>query len=937
MLKKLFPIISLLFLPLFLTAQEQRAITGIVVEEDSSQPVIQAGVELLADRDSARLEVVVTDMDGKFIVRALPGDYILKISYIGCQTKYMSVHKTISQVAMDLGTIMLAHETLGLEASVVTAKAAPVTVKQDTVIYSAAAYNVAEDADLDELLKKIPGLEVSSSGGVTLHGRPIKELMVNGKRYFGGDVKTGLKNIPAAMVENIKAYDKPSDQARISGVEDGETEPVLDLSIKKSMMGAWQNNLTGGAGTSDRHYLRANANKMTKEEQQTVIASNHNTSGKASINATNRNQVGTGSSGDALYTNVGYTFSKENKVLKLAGHFQYTGTDRFSESDARSQSVQTSGSTFSNSHGVRKYCIPVIKSDFTVEWTKKPGFTFWAKAVLQYDENNSWSKTSGRSFRSDPYELNGNPNDFLEFDVPGDPFEPIRVNGTLNTGNTSTSRYNGYLNLLWSFRSQKVRGRSFQIRTFYQLNGNNVDQTGNYLTRYYRISKNPDSLLVRSNYVSTRTRIFSSYLQLTFNTPVSKKLSMQVYIRPDLTVQSQGKNYYDIASVDPDWTVGGGLGRKSVIASLPKGYEDGHYDLFSADASLQRLVLPLFVNFYRYTRKYNFTVGVQFREQLSWLHCNGSVIPRQAFDVTPNLAFRYRFSKTNQLSFNLRSWMAGAPINSMLPITNGTNPLSISIGNPYLLSPSIINSNLSYNTSNKKKQNSFTCSLVYNNTMNAVASSTVYDPESGVRTTTPQNINGNWRATGSMAFTKTFRDTRFSITNQLGSEFQNNVSYLYNNKLRKDETNVISRLMLKDRFEGCFRNEWLETILNGGVEFTDESSKLRPEMSQQPVSYIAGVSVQFSFPWKMRLESDFTTTFQRGYSYAELNKDYHIWNAELSQRIMNGKATIRIGWYDILKSQDNLVRSLNASSRSIVLYNGVTSYVMLRFFYRFKL
>ena len=147
----------------------------------------------------------------------------------------------------------------------------------------------------------------------------------------------------------------------------------------------------------------------------------------------------------------------------------------------------------------------------------------------------------------------------------------------------------------------------------------------------------------------------------------------------------------------------------------------------------------------------------------------------------------------------------------------------------------------------------------------------------------------------------------------------------------------MSRLMVKERFESCFRNKWLEIVLNAGGEYTDESSRLRPEMSQNPFTLIGGASTQISFPWKMRFETDFTAMLQRGWSYDELNKNYYVWNAELSQRIMKGKATLRLGWYDILHSQDNLTRTLSSASRSISIYNGVSSYIMLRFFYRFKL
>lgn len=931
---------SALLLTLFcgaVQAQESRRITGIVVEEDTSQPVIQAGVELLAEKDSSRLDVVVTDMNGKFSVRAAPGTYILKISYTGCTTQYRTIQQTVSPSGLNVGTIPLAREAVNMDASVITAKADPITVKADTVIYNAAAFNVSEDADLDELLKKIPGLEVDGNGNVSLHGRAITQLMVNGKRYFGGNVKTGLKNIPAAMVDNIKAYERPSEQARLVGVEDGESEPVLDVSIKKSMMDGWQSNINFGGGDHWRHYTRINANKITKSQQQTFILNNHNTVGKASINATNRNQVGTGSSGDATFSNIGYTFSKDTKQWELAGHFQYSGTEREQDYRNRSQSVQASGTTFNNVNGLRFASAPVLKGDFTAEWRKNKDFTMVNKVFFQYDEANSWTLSRGRSFNSDPYKLDSDPNDYIGFDWPEDPFKKIRVNGTRNTVNAATQRYNGYVSVLARLRDPKQRRRSFVLRSYFQMVGNNNAQSANYLTRYYRIKKNPDSLLVRSNYLSSFTDAIRLDNEAALYNPLGKKWGFHISLRADYTHHSQGKSYYNLAAVDEGWRVGQELGRRHVKSSLPDGYKDGFTDYFSGSVSFDRLVLPLVADIYRNTKKFNITIGGVLREQLSWLHYEGNVISHDHFDVGPSLVFKYRFNKSKQLSFVYRSWVAGSPVGSMMPITNGTNPLYISTGNPDLLSPVVHNANLNYNTSNKKRQNSFTANISYNNTFNAISTSTVYDPETGVRTSKPYNIDGNWKAVGSMAITKTLRNKLFSFTNHTSGEYQNNVSYLYNNKLKKDEKNVMSRLMVKERFESCFRNKWLEIVLNAGGEYTDESSRLRPEMSQNPFTLIGGASTQISFPWKMRFETDFTAMLQRGWSYDELNKNYYVWNAELSQRIMKGKATLRLGWYDILHSQDNLTRTLSSASRSISIYNGVSSYIMLRFFYRFKL
>lgn len=947
-MKRSLSISLLLFCCLLAFAQESRRINGVIVEEDTAQPVIQAGVELLADKDSARIDVTVTDLNGRFSIRAAPGDYFLRITYTGYTARLIPVHQTISPRGIDIGTVPLAKEPVDLDASTITAKADPITVRADTVVYNAAAFNVSEDADLDELLKKIPGLEVDGSGNVSLHGRQITQLMVNGKRYFGGSVKTGLKNIPAAMVDNIKAYERPSEQARLVGVEDGENEPVLDVSIKKSMMDGWQNNANVGIGTHRRHFERLNANKITKTQQQTFIATNHNTSGKASINTTSRNQVGTGGAGDAAYNNIGYTFSKDTKKWELSGHFQFSDTDRDINYRSRSQTVYPTSSTYGNVNGLRDLYAPVLKGDFNAEWRRDKYFTMVAKAAFQYDENNSWALTRGRTFNKDPYTINSDPNDWVnEFDITDDPFKTIRVNGTRNTVNSATGKFNFTSNILTRFRSRKDGRRSLVLRGSVQFNRYSSDQTANYLTRYYRIKKNPDSLLVRSNYLTNNSRLFRTDGEVAFYNPIYKKWGFHLALKCEYLHQEQEKAYYDIASLDRDWTVSGKIGRRKLRSALPDNYEDAFFDTFSGGVSFDRIVMPFVADIYCNTKKFNLTVGGALRGQFSFLHNNDLVlsnnnyeiarhIENHHFDVAPNLVFKYRFSKTKQLSFVYRSWVSGAPVGSMMTITNGTNPLYISHGNPNLLSPLVHNANFNYNASNKKKQNSFTANVAYTNTINAISTSTVYDPESGVRTSTPQNINGNWKVTGSMAITKTFRNKRFSITNHSAGEYQNNVSYLYNTKLRKDETNVISRMMLKERFEGCFRNKWLEIVLNAGGDYTDESSRLRPEMSQQPFTLSGGGATQISFPWKMRLESDFTTLFQRGWSYEELNKNYYIWNAELSQRFFKGKATLRLCWYDILHSQDNLTRNLSAASRSITIYNGVSSYIMLRFFYRFK-
>lgn len=823
-----------------------------------------------------------------------------------------------------------------LEAASVVASPEPISVKGDTVVYNAAAYRVGEDAALDELLRKIPGIDVDASGVVTLHGRKVRELLVNGRRFFGGDVRMALRSIPANMIDNMQAYDRPSDQARLSGVEDGEEEPVLDLSIKKSMMDSWKLTSQAGAGTKDRYSLKANANSISDRSNKTVAADFHNTSGKVSVTTTNRTQVGTGSAGNARYGQAGASFSEEKNGIELEGSLNFKSTGRNVTSRSRSENVYASGSTFANSNGIREYYAPEVNGNFSLENKKNKYGSLLIRSEFRYENSANRSYTEGRSFKSNPYSIEPDPNEWMGFDIAGDPFSSIRINSTRNTSGTFNSRLSGKISASYTIRSKSKKGRSLSFRIFTQGWTAANDQFSNYLTRYYRISKNPDSLLVRSSYLDNDSRMGNLYGQVSFNNPLGKGWSLQSWFRLDYTYHSQDKSYYDIASADPAWTLAEGLSLSSAKRCLPDGWQAGRVALFSAEADYGRTIGTLQVNFVKHSRKYNLTLGGTLRTQMSLLECKGEDVRRSATDAAPNLVFRYRFNKTKQLSFNYRTWVNSAPVNSMLPITNGSNPLYVSVGNPRLLSPLVHNANLTYNYSNPKKQDSFVGSLVYTNTRRAVSNSTVYDETSGVRTSTPRNINGNWRVTGSAVLNHSLKDRRWSVSNQTGAEMQNNTSYLYNNRKREDETNVVRRFMAKDRFEGRFHGTRLELALNGGLEYTAERSLLRPEMDQNPLSYIAGASTLFAFPWGFRFESDITTIFQRGWTWNELNKDYHIWNAELVKRMAGGRATLRLCWYDILGSQDNLTRTIGATTRSVILYNGVSSYVMLRFFYRFR-
>ena len=923
-------------------------ISGVVMEEATApavaeetantalQPIVQAAV-LLMTPDSALVRGVVTDGQGRFSLRANPGTYILKITLLGYADRCFDIQCTPAQGGMDLGTIILQTEAAFLASAVVTATANVVSVAEDTLVYNPAAFHLPEDAMLEDLLRKIPGLTIDG-GEVTLHGKPISQLMVNGERFFSGNVKAGLKSLTADMVEKINAYERESDFTRITGVDDGEREPVLDIKIKKGFLDLWKTQTNLGGGSSTRYSGRVNANNIGKQKQTTVVLGQKNIASQAGIGTTGRNQLGTGSAGDRMTREAGITFSRKNKVLNLNGNIHYDGNVREALSRNKNENISSSSLSWSHSNYLTNSLNHTVKSDMVIEWKPSKSHTIYVKPEFQYTMNGNRAGYHSAYFVKNPYDFVTDPNDWLEQSyADGDPLKDARS----NTGDNITSNYNYRLaptvTASWTYRFAK-KGRTISIRTKDSYAGYEEDLFNSYHTRYYRIKKNPDSLQIRALRSLTNTTATALMAQVAWNEPLGHGFHLQATLRAQREIRTNNKDYYNIASVDPTWQPPDMVRRKQAIASLPAGYEAGLSDALSAhgryDYRAEAAVLSL-----RYVRKkFNMTLGGTFRPQhtsLTWYEEGApKTLENNYFQVAPNITVRYNPRKTEQCSFSYSNWASLPTMYQLIPIASGTNPLYIHMGNPDLKPAQVHSMSLSYNISNIKRQQSLIINGTFRLTEDQICTVTSYDHDSGIRTTQQGNIDGNWRATGSLVFNKTFGKTGWSISNHTGGEYQNNVAYLYDTKKKIDEINVATRLMVKEQFDLNYRGEWLETGLNARAEYTMERSNLRPEVNGDVLNLAIGTSTVITFPWSMRLSTDFSVMDQRGYYYAELNRQYYIWNASLAQPFFKKKMTLRLEAFDMLGQLSSMTRTFGSQSRAISLYNGINSYVMLRAIFR---
>ena len=259
----------LLFLLIAATGAAQVHIKGTIVREgDPPEGVEQAAVRLLRSTDSVMVKGTVTDREGHFDLTGIrQGNYLLNVTYVGLDPVNQLLRISGSKTPVDVGTITMHDDGVLLGEAVVTARMVEVQVKNDTVEYNAEAYKVAEGSMLEDLLKKMPGVEVSTEGKVTVNGKEIKKILVDGKEFFSDDPKVASKNLPAKMVDKVQTYDKKSDVALMTGFDDGNEEAVINLTIKPGMKQGWFGNAFAGAGSRGRYDVNAMLDRFVDSDQ----------------------------------------------------------------------------------------------------------------------------------------------------------------------------------------------------------------------------------------------------------------------------------------------------------------------------------------------------------------------------------------------------------------------------------------------------------------------------------------------------------------------------------------------------------------------------------------------------------------------------------------------------------------------------------------------
>ena len=925
------------------SAFAQRTIKGKVVENESGEALVSTTVKLLK-ADSTLAAGVLTGVDGSFSVKApADGKYILKITCVGFKnyTKNITIDngKDVS-----LGNISLKADAIMLEGATITKQVAKVTLKEDTFVYNAAAYRTPEGSVVEELVKRLPGAQVSDDGKITINGKEVKKILVDGKEFMTGDTKTAMKNLPTSIVERVKAYDEKSDLARMSGIDDGNEQTVLDFGIKRGMNKGFFTNNDVAVGTEDRYAARLMAAKMDSKLRLMAMGNANNVSDKGFPGGGGR--FGGGRNGLNASKMVGVNMNYEEKgKLKLDGSVRWNHSDGDVRTLTSTENFVSTTGSFSNRMSQSYSRGNSWNAQMRLEWTPDTMTTISFRPNFSYSTNDGFSYGASRTFVDDPYLYVTDPLSQEAIDV-------MRTNNLLvnarNNRSLSYSENKNFGGTLQLNRKLSSTGRNITV----QVQGSYSDNDSRNLSMndvriYKNINSNrEDSAYQTNRYNLTPQKNYNYSGRITYSEPIMKATYLQFSYEFQYKYTKSDRSTYDFSNMGEGFF--GGVGHdyrnwNSYLSLLPNDYENYYDRELSKFSEYKNYIHDIQLMLRVVRQSYNLNLGVTVmpqKTQFAYRYLNtDTVANRHVTNITPTVNFRWKISKVSQLRLNYRGSTSQPSMTQLLPITDNSDPLNITLGNPGL-KPSFTNRLwANYNNYIQKYQRFFSAYINYSTTRNSISNMVTYHPETGGRTTQPVNINGNWNISGNMMFNTAIDTTGFfSINSTTEVRYANHVGYITLDRNSSSQKNYTKDLSIYERLGFSFRNDWLEVEPGGSLRYNHATNELQPNANLDTWDFSYGFNTNILLPWNMSIATDLNMNSRRGYTDESLNTNELIWNAQISQSFLRNNAlTFSLQFYDILQKQSNFSRSISAMQRTDTEYNAITSYAMLHVIYRMNL
>lgn len=893
-----------------------------VLDTLSKEPISFATIFLSKDGDVQGAKYSTTDAQGHGVINNVEaGKYILTAEMMGYLPKRVSV--SVKEGINDIGTIYMSEDVTTLEQAVVTAVGNPIVVKKDTIEYSAASFKTTENDMLEDLLKKMPGFDVDASGAITSNGKTINKVMIQGKEFFLDDPQLASKNIPASLINKVRVLEKKSEQAEFTGIDDGEEETVLDLTIKPGFMDSWFGNFSGGGGmdiSSADHGARFQAagmaGRFTDDSQFSIIANGNNTNNRGFNDMTSsmmggmRQYGGRGGFGGGGYGGSsgittswmggvnGNWYLGGDKDRELGGNAMYNG----SINDVQQRSHRT---TFLDS----------TQSLITANNSVSANFNDGLRAGINFDYKFN-DKTS-LMFR--PYFRYGTSrfDETSDYTTDNTEFGKVNDGQSESSGNGTTWTTGGRAMLRQ--RIGLTPGRTFSLFINYSISNNSLSGDNKSLTRTFAENILKDSTIIDQHY-DRKENSYSVSANMTYTEPLGRNFFMQASYRFGWNQSLSEKLTYN-----------------NPTQELDIAYSNRMENTF--------LNHRMQLSFMKQEDKYNVQIGVNAQPATTYTTASLGVVRDTSYTVwnfAPSARFDYHFSDNNFLRINYNGRTNQPSINQLMPVPDNSNPLYVSLGNTSLNPEFSHNLWADYRYTDMKTFSTYNLRANFSYTKDDIINASWYN-SSGVQYTVPINsARPTFNGSLMLMINSQIAKSKFSIMSYTRGSVTSNLTYTGSDttatSLEEIRGSLIggrtTSLSLTENLTFVYRNDFIETRLGGRVTYKNAWYEISSQKKAQTWDNVVFAEVNATLPWGMEIGTDARYNFYYGYD-AGYGDPMLRWNAEISQSFLKKKLTLVFKVYDILNQSKNNYRTTTDNYVEDVYNNTLGQYFMLSLTYRF--
>jgi len=873
----------------YVYAQKTGSVSGRVIQSKDKKPIDYASLAVKNLSDSSMVGAVSTTEDGKFVFKNLkPGNYRLYAAFLGLKNTTRDFTIAADKTDITLGDIILEGGAIDLQTVDIKAEVPPIVVKKDTLEFNASSFKVVENAVVEDLLKKLPGVEVDKAGTVKAQGETITKVKVDGKEFFGNDPLLATKNLPADMIDKIQIIDELSDQAQFTGIDDGSRTKIINITTRKDKKNGYFGNSTGGYGSDDRYDVNANINHFNQDKRLSVIAQ---------FNNVNKQNFGGGLGGGNGGSNGGRGGITDTK----AGGFNF--------SDVYADQTEVSLSYFVNKSDnliLRNSVTQNLLGDVTT--------------VFNNNQTNNSDRLNHRlnfmidtkldsltSLKVQP-NLSYTDNESLNNSIYTRDYKTYMINGTqsLRNHNTAPSISN---NILLRKKFMR-RGRTLSLNFSTSINNNDAD---NYNTNpETRIENGITTQKTTDQFNDQESESINQNSRLVYTEPLDKTLSIEFNYQNGYNHNTSDRFTYNFNPLTLKYDL--------LDQTFSNAYEN---TILTNSAGF---------SFNKMAKKYNWNVGiaVQNTDRTNNNISAGYVLKQNVFNYTPSAMFRYNFSNSKRLVFNYRGSTNQPTIQQLQPIRNNTNTQSIPVGNPDL-KPEFNNTlRVAYNTFTVGKNRSLFVNLNLTQTSNRIANSTSLiqtGPDQGKLAVTPVNVSGVYSGSVSSSLSlPIMAENKLNFHINVSGNYDRDVNFTNSLKNITNSWSITNGYRLVSNLDKLD----LTAGVNGSINRATYS--VQPNSNTRFYTFSPNISVSYLFPGDIRwaIDADYNQNTGRGEAF---DTHFTLVNSYISKQFFKNRGTFKAAVNDLLNENQGVSRTANNNTIQDVSYNVLQRYFMFSFTY----